>query len=130
MSFFPKFGKYDYTDESPQFEPTGIVNQFSNLGKFGIKPEYKKYVSAFDRAQMTSSPIAGIIGANKTRKRLQYEILEKVNNGLRKEGKPEVTFEDVFDENLMNKGGRTKKYRRQRKSRRSRRCRSSRRSRR
>ncbi len=121
------FGKSNYTDESPQFEPTGIVNQFSNLGKFGIKPEYKKYVSAFDRAQMTSSPIAGIIGPNVTRKRLQYEILEKVNKGLGKEGEDKLKFEDVFDENLMNKGGRTKKYRRPRKSKKSRKSRRSRR---
>ena len=126
MSIFPKFGKSDYTDESPEFKPTGL-SQFNNLGKFGIKPEYKKYVSAFDRVQMTSSAIVGVIGANKTRKRLQYEILAKVNKDLEKEGKSKVTFEDVFDESLMNKGGRTMKYRRHRKSKKSRRSRRSRR---
>ena len=92
-----------YTKDSPQFESTGIVNQISNLGKFGIKPEYKKYVSAFDRLQMSSSPIFGILGPNVTRKRLKYEILKKVNEGLKTEGKSEVKFEDVFDESQSYK---------------------------
>jgi hypothetical protein len=114
-------------DESPKtkFSNFSGPREFSNIGKLGIKDKYKKYVSFFDRAQITSSPILGLLGPAITRERLQNEILKKINNDLQGKGEPLVTFSDVFDESLMRKGGKTRRYKKHRKSKKQRKSKRS-----